>query len=297
MGREFEDDLADLFKLQDQVVVRLANTLGYELIKAEAARSASSTNPDANDLVMRALALMYEQGLQASKDKNNAARTLYEQALAIDPNNARAISGIAETYFWEYKLGWGNSDTNYDAKILDRADRAITLAPNFAFPYWIKSTYLNSSNRFDEAIRATDAGLAVNPNDASLYVERTRAKLSVRRFDEAKSDLQQAVRLSPHSPFRATWDVFFGDIEMGAGRPEAAIVHYQKALDAGDRHYWTTANLAAAYAFSGKMDEAKPYVAETLRLNPSFTVKWYREHGTDVPPRVEGLRRAGFAEE
>jgi hypothetical protein len=28
-----------LFKLQDQVVARLANTLGYELVKAEAARS------------------------------------------------------------------------------------------------------------------------------------------------------------------------------------------------------------------------------------------------------------------
>ena len=32
----FEEDLADLFKLQDQVVARLANALSYELIKAEA---------------------------------------------------------------------------------------------------------------------------------------------------------------------------------------------------------------------------------------------------------------------
>ena len=34
----FEEDIADLFKLQDQVVARLANTLGYELVKAEAQR-------------------------------------------------------------------------------------------------------------------------------------------------------------------------------------------------------------------------------------------------------------------
>jgi adenylate cyclase len=32
----FEEDIADLFKLQDQVVARLANALGYELVKAEA---------------------------------------------------------------------------------------------------------------------------------------------------------------------------------------------------------------------------------------------------------------------
>ena len=37
----FEEDVADLFKLQDEVVARLANGLGNELIKAEAGKGAS----------------------------------------------------------------------------------------------------------------------------------------------------------------------------------------------------------------------------------------------------------------
>jgi hypothetical protein len=46
------------------------------------------------------------------------------------------------------------------------------------------------------------------------------------------------------------------------------------------------------------MDKAKPFVAETLRVNPSFTIKWFREHVPyDLPTRDEGLRKAGFAEE
>jgi TolB-like protein len=53
----FEEDVADLFKLQDQVVARLANTLGIELVKAEAQRGARSGNPDAVDLTMRGWAL------------------------------------------------------------------------------------------------------------------------------------------------------------------------------------------------------------------------------------------------
>ena len=90
----------------------------------------------------------------------------------------------------------------------------------------------------------------------------------------------------------------FGDIEIGSGRPEAAIIEYRKSLDAGDHTYWNYANLAASYALLGKMDEAKPFVAETLRVNPSFTIKWFREHA----PRTfrsgtEGLRKAGFAED
>ena len=53
----FEEDVADLFKLQDQVVARLANTLGIELVKAEAEKGARSKNPDAVDLTMRGWAL------------------------------------------------------------------------------------------------------------------------------------------------------------------------------------------------------------------------------------------------
>jgi TolB-like protein len=51
----FEESITDLFKLQDQVVARLANSLGYELARAEAQRGAHSTDPDAIDLMMRGL--------------------------------------------------------------------------------------------------------------------------------------------------------------------------------------------------------------------------------------------------
>jgi adenylate cyclase len=293
----FEENVADLFKLQDQVVARLANTLDFELIKAEAAKGAGSTNPDANDLVMRGRALILELALQPNKEKVKAARTLYEQALAIDSNNPAAIAGVALAYFWEYILGLANSGTDYDAKILGQADRAIAVAPDYGLPYWVKSFYLADSHRPGEAFSAADAGLAVNPNDSILYFARGNAEISLGHFDEAKSDLQRMIRLSPRDPFMTRVYTLLGDIEIGSGRPEAAIVEYRKSLDAGDHNHWNYANLAASYALLGKMDEAKPFVAETLRLYPSFTIKWYREHVPYLPTRDEGLRKAGFAEE
>ena len=50
----------DLFKLQDEVVARLARTLQVELVNAEAQRSLHDRprNPDAIDLTMRGLALL-----------------------------------------------------------------------------------------------------------------------------------------------------------------------------------------------------------------------------------------------
>ena len=41
----FEESITDLFKLQDEVVARLANSLGYELAKAEAQKSTHSPIP------------------------------------------------------------------------------------------------------------------------------------------------------------------------------------------------------------------------------------------------------------
>ena len=100
-AERFEEDVADLFKLQDQIVVRLANTLGNELIKAEAAKGARSTNPDANDLAMRGWGLLNDPANFSSKEKFDAARALFERAHAIDPNNARAIAGDVLTYWQE----------------------------------------------------------------------------------------------------------------------------------------------------------------------------------------------------
>ena len=90
----FEDDVADLFKLQDEVVARLARTLQIELVNAEAQHSLHDRpqNPDAIDLTMRGLALLNQP---FAKAPSYEARDLFEQALTLDPANADALAGAA----------------------------------------------------------------------------------------------------------------------------------------------------------------------------------------------------------
>jgi adenylate cyclase len=240
---------------------------------------------------------MNEQNINPSKDKTNAARALFEQALAIDSNIAAAMDGVATTYDSERMQGWGDSGVDYDAKALGPLDRAIALAPNYDGAYATKSNYLAMSHRFDEAVRVANAGVAVNPNNPWLYQSRALAEISLGRLDEARSDIQRAIRLSPDDPGRVDWDRQLANIEFAAGHLDAAIDAYHRVLDAGDRTFWPRASLAAAYALQGNIDESKRYAAETLRLNPNFTIKWLREHALDIPIRNEGLRKAGFAEE
>ncbi len=291
----FEEDASDLFKLQDQVVAQLANSLGYELVRAEGEKGGHSHSPDAIDLAMRGQELLQQPG--RTKDNNDAARALFEQALKIDPNETDALAGDAYTYLNDFVYGWTNPDIDYDAKIIAQADRALALDPNNSWAHYAKSLYLNLSHRANEALGAADAGLADNPNMAPVYASRGVAETSLGLFEQAKSDLRQAMRLSPRDPKTGVWYMQLGSPELEQGHYDAAIDELHKALDAGFRPYIPYANLAAAYALEGKMDEAKSALAEARHLNPNLTVKWVIAHSPNLPKAFEGMRKAGLPEE
>jgi TolB-like protein/class 3 adenylate cyclase len=294
-AERFEEDVADLFKLQDQVVARLDNTLGLQLVKAEAERGTRSKNPDVVDLTMRGNALFQLQPL--TKDNNDAARTSFEQALKIDPNDVAALTGDAVAHLHEKQMGWTRPEIDYEAKILGQAQRAIALAPNNELPYYAKSYYLFLLRRANEALGAADAGLAINPNSALLYGVRALAQNSLGHFEQAKSDITNAMRLSPHDPFMLFWPIYLGDAELGLGHFDAAIDAYHRSIDLGFRAFVPYVDLAAAYALQGKMEDAKTALAEARRLYPQLTVKWLQSVAPNIPNLFEGARKAGLPEE
>jgi adenylate cyclase len=208
------------------------------------------------------------------------------------------LAGSANAYFDEYFSGWTDPQTDYEAKILGQANRAIALDPDNVRAYDDKALYLSLvSHRYSEALGVANAGLAINPNFVSLYAPRAVAENSLGRFEQAKVDAQRAMQLSPRDPLIGVFHVDAGDAEMGLGHFDAAIDAYRKAIDSGFSQFFAYTNLAAAYAQAGKMDEAKAALAEARRLNPAITVKWMKEHTPNLPAVFDGLRKAGLPEE
>ena len=74
------------------IVTRLAHAIGFQLTEAEGARlkRTPSANPDAEDLALQCYAGALKAGFVGKEA--DAAYALCEQALAIDPNNVRALS-------------------------------------------------------------------------------------------------------------------------------------------------------------------------------------------------------------
>ena len=161
-----------------------------------------------------------------------------------------------------------------------------------------KGEYLSTSRRPNEALGAADAGLAINPNYAPLLAARAIAENSLGRFEQAKSDVQQAMRLSPRDP--SIWAV---PCDFGRCGDSASVISTPRSTNITRQStqaitvYSAYSNLAAAYALEGKMDEAKTALAEARRLNPKLTIKWMIEHTPNLPAVFDGLRKAGLPEE
>jgi adenylate cyclase len=249
------------------------------------------------DLTMRGWALVFQASQTPTKDNYDAARALFGKALGIDPNDADALAGDALTYATEFGIGWRTPETDYDAKILGQADRAIALAPDNVKAYLAKSNYLTFLGRANEGLGVADAGLAVNPNSASLYTARSFADIFLGRFEQTKSDVLIAMRLSPRDPSIGLWHTNLGIAELGLNHFGAAIDEFRKAIDGGYRPYVPYTGLAAAYALVGKMEEAKSALGEARSLNPKLTVKWLMTVWGNQSELYAALRKAGLPEE
>ena len=92
----FDGSLEDVFELQDQIALSVAGVIEPALQAAEIRRSTAQSISDvtAYDLYLRALAAFFP----VTKDGVVEARQLLEQAIAIDPHYAPALSWAAHCH-------------------------------------------------------------------------------------------------------------------------------------------------------------------------------------------------------
>jgi len=113
---------------------------------------------------------------------------------------------------------------------------------------------------------------------------RAMAELDLGRFDEAKSDIKQGIRLSPRDPWMPVFHTFLGDAEIAqiarsryCGIPKSIrqpAINVLGLCKPGRR--------LRALGQDGRGEAAR---AETLRVNPSFTVKMVSNHTAYVIPK------------
>ena len=190
-AEQFDTPRADLLQMQDEIVAHLANTLDFQLLYAEGARlkrtPAANPDPDPEDLALQCSAGSYKAG--GIGKEADAAYSLCEQALAIDPNNVRALTELGVKFWLPAVLGL-SSDPKGDPERADELElKALALKPDEVLAHTRKGWVLQAQGRNDEAER----GLALNPSnpDGDAGLGWTRLRLG--EFDKSVEYLDKAI--------------------------------------------------------------------------------------------------------
>lgn len=299
----FDGDWTKSMQLEDEITGRLARALDLELTNQESRRALSErpNNPDAVDLTMRGWSVLNQP---LSRKQLGQAEDLFERALQIDPGLPKALVGLAWALTFEVQYRWNTTPADALARADDSVTRALSTFPNDATAHFVKGDVLRATGKnFETAIREYETAISINPSLAPAYAALGGAKIRAGRSDEAFTPLQTAIRLSPHDPLLNIWYFYICHAYSHLAKDDEAIEWCRRSI--GVKPFWMAyVDLASAYAWTGRTEEARSAVVELLKLTPNYTIyRWTHEGFSDnlifvaqYQRITEGLRKAGLPE-
>ena len=265
-----EGAVDNLFALQDQVTTRFGNSIGREMVIAAARDSeARKDRPSVPDLMLRARAL----GLKPqSQQINQQLEDLYRQVLALEPDNARAMVGLA-TAIGSHLGNFGSAMAVELREQLylqgrDLVLKAKELDPDNPGVYAVLLMYTPSDDLV--AYRAAaENWLSHDTKNPNAYVAFALSFLLAAEPARAIELLNRAINLDARHP-GAFILMNMGRAHFMQGNNAAAIGWYQKALQANPLYAHAHAYLAMAFALDGQDDKARAAVEELHRVDPEY---------------------------
>jgi class 3 adenylate cyclase/TolB-like protein/tetratricopeptide (TPR) repeat protein len=305
-SERFDAERVSVLQLEDEIVTRLSRAIALKVIDFEAERRAREdiAGTNAGDLVMRGTAVLNRPSSQQSMIQ---ARTLFNDALEIERDNADALAGLGTTLVFEFVNGYYDSGGEERLrKAADLLDRALALAPHHLTALKASAALARAQGRFEDAIAIANGVLSENPGEPWAYKELGLSNMYLGQLNEALDWFAKAERIGPRDPARWTWLDGRGQALILLGRDEEAVRSLIAANEANPRSIGTQALLAAAYALAGRAEQAQAALAIYVARHPDARVSTFRQYapvplaktGREYQARrehlLEGLRKAGM---
>jgi adenylate cyclase len=310
-AEQFDTARADLLQTQDEIVTHLARAIDLQLSEAEAARLKRTpvANPDAEDLALQCDVGQRRAG--GIGKEAEAAYALCEQALAIDPNNVRALLALGNKFHRRAQTGVSGDPKGDFQRADEFVSKALALDPDWTWPHLLKGEIRRFQARFPEAIAEHERALALDPSNAIAAMGLGWDYANFGEFDKSFEYFDKAIRESPYDPLL---EHFYGGkalANFGLKRYDQAIDWAHRAIAVNPNYvHYIHATLVASLALTGRDAEAREALQRYLALPSTGPLKtiaafkaYYSAQGGG-PARVEanervydGLRKAGMPEE
>ncbi len=263
-AERYDRELTDVFAVQDEVTQQVVAALKVQLTEPNRRRMRrpQTANMQAYDLVLPAR----ERQNRLTEKDNIAARELLTEAIALDPEYARAHSFLAWTHLDDWRPGW----TDYDPQSLESAirlaQRAVELNAEDPGAHAILGDAYVWQKRHELAIGELNQAVMLQPNRADFHAMLGEVLTWAGRADEGLPEINLARRLNPNNETGYSWNQ--GHALFQLRRYDDAIAALAEANQRG-RDFWPAHLLqAASYGHLGRLSEAETAAALATALNP-----------------------------
>lgn len=289
----FDEALADLFTLQEQITSEIAGALAIRVTQIEQQRvfAKPTENLEAYDYVLRARPALQ----RPTRAGNVEARALLRRAIEVDPGFAAAYAALAENYHVAVSMGWAESPTEFLGRAEEMANKALSLDSAQVRAHVILGRIHTFYQRYEQASVELERAIALNPNDAHALAGRGNVLMWLGRTDAAIEALERAQRIDPElnaiDRFALSLSYYL------KRRYDAAIEQAERNLrDTTDARF-SRVVLAAAYAQHNRADDAARVATVIRRTDPTFDPQTFGGkflNPTDLQHLRDGFRKAGL---
>jgi adenylate cyclase len=285
-AERYDRDLQDIFAVQEEIARRITKALAVRLTPEEREHMEQqyTDNPQAWDYFMQGTALYR----QYTKEANAQARELFEKAISLDPQFARAYASLAATHRQEWTFGWSQNLQASEQQAFELARESVRRDPLLPHGHHQLAYLYVYRDQHEEAVAAAEQAVKLAPNDADGHAALAQMLTYAGRPQDAIGLMEKAIRLNPKTP--AYYFYHLGLAYYVMQQYDKARANLQEAINMSPNYRPARRYLAAVYIEQG-LNKRKEGLAKEAE---EFKEKALEEMGTLLKmgqPRSLGDRR------
>ncbi|MBT8062199.1 MAG: hypothetical protein KJO85_05900, partial [Gammaproteobacteria bacterium] len=189
----YDRELTDIFGIQDDIANAIVDALRSELGVLQEMGTVSAEvvtdNLDAYELYLKA------RGLFLARAELPTAVSLFERAVELDPEFARAWQDLAAVY--SVMESWGHIDRDYNQLALQAAQKALELDPGLSTPWAVMGQVATDSGDMLSGLINMSKAIDLDPENPTHYLWRGIDFSTLGFQEQSIADLEKCLELDP----------------------------------------------------------------------------------------------------
>lgn len=271
-GDRHDAKLAEIFDRQDDITNRIADSVGSQVIMAEAMRLRRQPcgTMDARALVTQALPHMWRMDAR----EQQAAQMLLQQASTLESRQgrARALALLGWTHANMFNLESRTPINELTERSLDAGARALSLNAEDHWAHLVLGLGHARQRRSEDAVKHLSRSIDLNPGFALGYAGLGYALACGGQPERGLQAVQRARRISPLDPFLSVYTAVVRYMALFAlGRYDEAVAVCRSVVARHPNHAGARRLMTVSLGLLGRIEEATESLARTLRLQPDLS--------------------------